>query len=686
LVAPAIDIESKTSSGVRDLALRYLGQGKTDTAERLLHELLALHPDDVQGMRLLALILQAQQKSDEAVAILQKAIGIAPGAAHVHADMGALLRSIARPQEAVVALHRALALDPSMSAAWRLLGDALVDAGDVGAAGDAYERYARTDRFREALAAAGDHLARREGAQAEQIFRGILKQEGKHVGALCGLSAVALMSGQPAQAERLLRNALRQSPHLPMVWRGLGQTLMETGKLEAAEQAMREALRVEPRSARNWVMLGTILSRRLRQTEALDAYEHALTLQPAQPARITMSKGHLLKTLGRRAECEAAYLACIAMEPQNGEYYWCLADLKTYRFDDAQIAGMQSALAAPRQDPQNSALLHFALGRAFEQRGEHARAFDHYAQANALRRRGVQYDAAAFEVKSQRIRAVFTRDFLQQRLAQPAAAPAAAQPDAARADAARPSGTPIFIVGLPRSGSTLVEQILASHSQVEGTMELPHILNLMYELDRMGGGTDAYPESAAGMPVERLAALGQRYLKETAALRSGKPFFIDKMPNNFRHLGFMRLLLPQALFIDARRHPMDACFSAFKQYFAEGQAFTYDLEDLGRYYRGYLAMMNHWKAVMPGQVLTVHYENLVQDTEAQVRRLLDFCGLPFEPATLRFHETRRPVRTASSEQVRQPIYDTGVGHWRHFAAQLAPLERALGPALTDFAN
>jgi hypothetical protein len=207
----------------------------------------------------------------------------------------------------------------------------------------------------------------------------------------------------------------------------------------------------------------------------------------------------------------------------------------------------------------------------------------------------------------------------------------------------------------------------------------------VHELDGAAGG-DAYPEAVASLAPERFRSLGQRYLKETAGLRSGKPYFIDKMPNNFRHLGFVRLILPQAIFIDARRHPMDACFSAFKQYFAEGQAFTYDLEDLGRYYRGYLAMMNHWKAAMPGRVLTVHYEKLVADTESQVRRLLDFCGLPFEPATLRFHETQRPVRTASSEQVRQPIYDSSIGHWRHFAAGLAPLERALGPALTEFEN
>jgi len=429
---------------------------------------------------------------------------------------------------------------------------------------------------------------------------------------------------------------------------------------------------------------------------------------------VLMSKGHLLKTLGRRAECEAAYLACVEEEPSNGEYYWCLADLKTYRFDDAQTARMEAALAEAqaggRADPANMALLHFALGRAYEQRARYTQGFEHYARANAERRRSVAFDAAAFEAKCRRIAAFFTAERLQRLAAEPAAgrmamgsvprsgeiagpmpagsaSPAAARQegrsgDARPGEARRGDARPIFIVGLPRSGSTLVEQILASHSQVEGTMELPHIINLVRELDAVGRG-DAYPESVADLDSERLRALGRRYLAETEKFRSGRAYFIDKMPNNFRHLGFMRLILPQATFIDVRRHPMDACFSAFKQYFAEGQPFSYDLEDLGRYYRAYLTLMAHWHAVMPVQVLTLRYESLVRDTDAQVRRLLEFCGLPFESACLRFHETRRAVRTASAEQVRQPMYDSGIGHWRHFEAQLAPLRRALGDAFDE---
>ncbi len=666
----ATEQESKTAAGVRDLALSYLGQGRTDTAEKLLRELLALHPDDVQGLRLLALILQSQQRSDEAIAALLKASSLAPDAAHVHADLAALYRSLSRPAEAEVAMRAALRIEPSMSAGWRLLADVLVDLDRLPEAGQAYERAKQCDPFRPELARAGEHLARQEPQQAEQVFREILRREGKHPGALCGLAAVALLTKQPAQAERLLKVALRQSPHSPLIWRSMAQASMESGRLQEAEDAIRRALRVEPGSAQHWVMLGTILARRLRQEQALAAYEEALEREPRQRVRVLMSMGHLYKTLGRRGECEATYRAALDLEPGNGELWWSLADLKNYRFCDAEVGRMEAALAVAGADPANAALLNFALGRAREQRAAYADAFGHYARANALRRRSVQFDAAAFESKSRRIIDFFS-----------AAVLASCE---VRAPASPASTVPLFIVGLPRSGSTLVEQILASHPQVEGTMELHTLIDIVEGIDHGGGRRDAYPEALAQLDAGQLAAMGERYLRDTAQFRTGKPCFIDKMPNNFRHIGLARMILPQARFIDVRRHPMDACFSTFKQYFAAGQSFSYDLEDLGRYYRVYLAMMRHWHRVLPGQVLTLHYERLVRDTEGEVRRALEFCGLEFDPACLRFHENRRAVRTASAEQVRQPIFDSGVDHWKHFELQLEPLRRALGDAFSTY--
>ena len=316
-------------------------------------------------------------------------------------------------------------------------------------------------------------------------------------------------------------------------------------------------------------------------------------------------------------------------------------------------------------DPAQRAAYHFALGKALEDRGDHDDAFTQYATGNAIKHANDPFDSAALTGRRQRIEAVCTPAFL-----------------ASRTPAHEAAATPIFIVGLPRSGSTLVEQILASHSGVQGTMELPQILNYTRDVDAKEG----YPEGLAAMQTAELAELGDRYLRETYPYRGGAPRFIDKMPNNFFHLGLIHMMLPGAVFIDARRHPLDCCCSLFKQNFARGQTFSYDLEVLGAYYRDYLAIMRHWEVALPGRVLRVQYESLVENTEQQVRRLLAHCGLPFEEACLRFYETKRPVRTASAEQVRQPINRSGIGSWRRFAAHLEPLERALGDAVQRYVD
>jgi hypothetical protein len=328
---------------------------------------------------------------------------------------------------------------------------------------------------------------------------------------------------------------------------------------------------------------------------------------------------------------------------------------------------MQHLLASDSIARSNAAQLHFALGKAFEQRRRYADAFAHYARGNALRRLDAPFDIEHFERRTARIRAFFDAAFF-----------------AKRAGSGDSSAAPIFIVGLPRSGSTLVEQILASHSRVEGTMELPNIINITHQFDDMVPSRDGYPETVATAPIGLLSALGSRYLEETAPLRTGREHFTDKLPNNFSHVGLINSILPHATIIDARRHPLDSCFSTFKQHFADGQTFSYDLEDLGRYYRCYLSLMDHWDAVLPGKVLHFQYEDLVRDPEANIRRLLQHCRLSFEPACLSFHETRRSVRTASAEQVRQALYTSGVGYWRHFEAELEPLRLALGDSLERF--
>jgi tetratricopeptide (TPR) repeat protein len=649
-------------------ALAALRMGNADAAEQRLRAMQAAAPGEVNTLHLLGAALLAQDKITPAIEALERAAVAAPNFWRAHTDLARAYRSAGRLEAAREELRRVVAEAPGLDAAWLAYGDVLVDLGKYPDARFAYERARLADVHCRRIEEASAALVKEDRKAAEIIFRDILASDASHVGALCGLAAVSLTVSRGRDALRLLRHALKQSAHLPLAWRGLCQTFVELGQLPEAETAVRRLLKIEPENSKNWVLLGTVLTRLMRQQDALPVFEEAARLNPAE-VRLRLSIGHIHKTLGRRRECEAAYKACLDMNPAFGEAYWSLADLKTYVFSDAEIAAMQALLKGEGGEDADQAQLHFALGRAFEHLKSYALAFRHYSAGNARRRKTVPFDIKVFENKTRRVRESFDTAFFAER---------------ARAGCSDPS--PIFVVGLPRSGSTLVEQILASHSSIEGTFELPNVLMMVREFDHANPEHDAYPESVRGAPPEHFAQLGRRYLKETAALRSGRRHFIDKMPNNFSHVGLIHAMLPNAVIVDVRRHPMDSCFSTYKQYFAEGQSFGYDLGDLGRYYRCYLSLMDHWDAVLPGKVLHLSYEALVREPETNIRRLLGHCGLDFEAGCLAFHETRRSVRTASAEQVRQPLYASGVGYWKHFESELEPLRQALGDSLGRFAD
>jgi tetratricopeptide (TPR) repeat protein len=647
-------------------ALMALRSGRAATAERQLRAIQAKAPGDVNSLRLLGVALLDQDKVSAAIDTLEQVVAAAPKFWHARTDLARAYRRDGRLDVAREELRRVLKEAPKLDAAWLAYGDVLVDQEKYTDAKFAFEQARRFDPQGARIEQASAALAAKDHASAQKIFREILQDDASHVAALCGLAAVALGAMNTQDSERLLRHALKQAAHSPLARRGLSHTLLAAGRLAEAESAIRELLKFEPENPQNWVALGAVYTRLLRQSEALAAFEEASRLNPTL-VTLRLSIGHLYKTLGQRAACEKAYHDCLAMDPRCGEAYWSLADLKTYVFSGAEVEAMQKLLAdeAGESQPQ----LHFALGRANEQKADYPEAFALYAAGNALRRRTSPFNIASFEAKSRRVITCFDSVFIRESRGRGCL-----------------DGAPIFIVGLPRSGSTLVEQILASHSSVEGTMELPNILTVVREFDRLDGRTDAYPESVSSAGWDRLEALGARYLDETRPIRTGKPRFIDKMPNNFSHIGLIHAILPNATIIDARRHPMDCCFSTFKQHFAEGQSFSYDLEDLGRYYRCYLSLMDHWDAVLPGKVLHLQYEELVRDPDIHIRRLLDHCRLPFEAACLKFHETKRPVRTASSEQVRQPIYASGIGYWKHFENELEPLMRSLGDSIERFSG
>lgn len=622
-------------------------------------------PEEVNGLRLLGLACLAQNKLPSALEPLERAVAIAPDFLHARTDLARAYRAAGQLDAAETQVRKVLKSAPSLAMAWLAYGDILVDQRKYPDARAAFRRAQWLDPQRVRLDQARRDWQAGKRQEAEQCFRRLLQENSGGVGALCGLAAVYLNAKRPIEAERLLLQALVQSAHCPAVWRLFSQVYLESSRLMEALAAINRALEVEPRNVQSLIALGAVNGRLMRPKAALAAYQEAERISPRHPL-LNLSIGHVLKALGRRRECERVYRECIVRDRAPGEAYWSLADLKNYRFSDDEIAAMEAALAQS-DDEGNAARLHFALGRAREQREQTAQAFAHYAAGNRLRRSQSPFDFDAHEAKCARVISSMDSGFFEK-----------------HRDGGDPDDSPIFIVGLPRSGSTLVEQILASHSCVEGTMELPNILNYVREFECMDARADAYPESMQAAPRAVFEALGRRYLEETKALRGGRARFIDKLPNNFAHIGLIHAMLPNATIIDVRRHPMDSGLSCFKQHFAQGQSFSYDLAGLGRYYRQYLTLMDHWDRVLPGKVLHLSYEELIRAPEPTVRRLLSHCGLRFEGSCLRFHETKRAVRTASSEQVRQPLYTSGVGYWRKFERELQPLQEALGDCLTRF--
>jgi len=648
-------------------ALEAVRIGRFATAERQLREIQLASPGEINSLHLLGVALLSQGKLAPALEILERVVAAAPGFSHARVDLARACRQDGRLEAARTELRRVLHEKPSLQPAWLAFGDVLVDMGKLVDARYAFEQARLLDPQRQRIEQATAALAGRDYRSSEGIFRDILKSDASHLSALAGLAAVAIRAGNTRDAERLLSHARRHSTHHPLVRRAWGHTLLAAERLAEAERSFRELLQLEPENPLNWAALGSVLIRLLRQQEALSAYEEAARIEPTQAA-FRLAIGHINKTLGRRAQCEDAYRECLRLDPRYAEAYWSLADLKNYLFSDAELAAMQDLLASPAAST-DQAQLHFAIARALEQRDRYSEAFTHYATGNTLRKQTSPFSIVTFEAKSRRVAACYDREFFR-----------------LRATGGHPDPAPIFIVGLPRSGSTLVEQILASHSQVEGTMELHNILALVRELDHRDANRDGYPETVRALSTDELTGLGRRYIEDTRAVRSGRPHFIDKMPNNFSHVGLIHAILPKAGIVDVRRHPLDACLSNYKQYFANGQSFSYDLEDLGRYYRCYLALMDHWDEVLPGRVMHLQYEELIRDPQDTIRSLLAYCGLPFEAATLNFHENRRPVRTASAEQVRQPLYASGVGYWKRFAGELEPLRAALGDCLARFAS
>ncbi|HEY0650062.1 tetratricopeptide repeat-containing sulfotransferase family protein [Phenylobacterium sp.] len=558
--------------------------------------------------------------------------------------------------------------DPPAAARWAAEGHRLRLAGDVPGADLAYAREMRATVSAPDLARAADALIASRPADADAILRAAVADRPADVQALWMAGDVASRAGRNGEAEALLRRCLELAPGFTSARYAYALVLNWLERIPAVLAEADRLLSDDPANPLYLHLRAASLARLGEDAASAEAYAAVLAAHP-DSALTWMAYGHALKTLGRQAEAVAAYRRALALEPALGEAWWSLANLKTARFDDADVAAMEAGLGAARPD-DDRLQLHFALGKALEDSGRYEAAFGQYAQGNAIQRARLAYDPAETTGQMRRTKALLSKGFF-----------------AARVGQGCPAGDPIFIVGLPRSGSTLVEQILASHSAVEGTQELPYIPMLAA---RLGGparreSEGAYPDVLAALSPKEARELGEEYLARAQAHRkTGRPLFVDKLPNNWAHVGLIQTILPNARIVDARRHPLGCCFSAYKQHFAAGQGFSYDLTSLGRYYADYVALMAHFDAVLPGRVHRVIYERLVADPEGQTRALLAACGLPFEDACLRFYENDRAVRTASSEQVRRPIFTDAAEHWRNFEPWLDPLKAALGPVLDAY--
>ncbi|HEY8266994.1 MAG TPA: sulfotransferase [Steroidobacteraceae bacterium] len=636
-------------------------QHRFDEALATVDRLLADAPAHRDLLYMRAVALRHLQRVPEALATLERLEDAYPGYPRLFQERGHCHAFQRQATEAIRAFSQAVELNPALPGSWRMLASLHRMVGNHAESAIAAQHVAKLESLAPEVVTARSMLADGNLREAEELLRQYLRRAPTDFEAMRVLAQVAHQNEFSKDAALLLEAVIAAKPDYRPARHDYVLALMAMHRHQEAREQIGILIAAEPGNLAYRATLASVLMGQGSTEEAVALYRELLGAHPGDP-ELQLSFGHALKTLGRRADAEHAYGEAARLRANFGDAYWSLANLKTYRITDEQLARMREQVNAVRTAPADRYHLCFALGKALEDRGEYEESFLFYARGNALKKAESTFRIDVLEGTIARQVELCTREFF-----------------AERQGWGCPDPSPIFIVGLPRAGSTLLEQILASHSQVEGTMELADVPRLAAALDRHPSGK-RYPDSLALVPADEFRGFGEAYLRDTRPYRSrGTSFFIDKMPNNFRHVSLMHLMLPNSKIIDARREPMACCFSNFKQLFATGQQFTYSLDDLARYYTTYVRIMDHWDTVLPGRVLRVRHEDVIDDLEGSVRRMLDFCGLEFEPACVEFHRTDRRVHTASSEQVRRPINREGVDQWRNFEPWLGGLRAALGP-------
>jgi Flp pilus assembly protein TadD len=648
-----------------DDIFRLIRSGQLEQAEQKCSSLLIESPQDVNIIGLHGAILLKLGHEDDAQQALNKAIALEPGFAKPHEDLGRLFLARKEPERAARHFTQAIQLDGSQATAYSGLANALAQLGKPVEAKAAHREFLQRSPVASTLLEADELLGEGDGAGAERLCNELLRREPDNTQILRMLARIASDCERSVVAERLLRRVINLSPNEYLSHIDLGRFLVEQGRFPEAVEIFEHAVSLNDRVADNFRLLGDAQAVIGRSADALASYQLALHLDPGDPHALA-GQGHMQRIAGNRVEAIASYEKCTAVHPEFGDAWWSLASFRGYQLSDEQIQTIHSQITSGDLSVDSEIAMRFALARTSEARGEFDVAWQDYCLGNSLKREWVDYDPVQTEVQHDAIIEQFTSDLLNRGI-----------PDTTSRH------VPIFILGMPRTGSTLIEQILASHSMVEGTGELPYIAMLSSSLGRQRSDGLRYPEVMSELTEGQLESLGKAYIYHSNAHRRlGLPCFTDKMPANFSHVGLISMILPNAKIIDARRHPMGTCVANYRQLYAKGKNQTYDLVDFAEYFLDYIRIMDHWQEVLPGRVLRVQYEDVVADLDGQTRRLLDHCELPWEDACLDFHRNARPVNSASAEQVREPIYTDAVEFWKHYESQLEPIREILAPVLS----
>ncbi len=637
-----------------DNAIKLLNDNNLKESIEQLEEILKIQSDHKKSLNLLADIFIKLNKPTESLKFINRVLKIDASNKNTLEKKYKLLLYIGEESAAFDTLLLLNTSHPSINTA-RELSNYYLKHDDEEKSDEVIQTFFESDKSYSELYKGIRHVKAGRFKLAEESYKKVLKKDNNNIDALRLLGLLAFKNKNYSIAENLFIRAIKIDQHFHLLWDNLAKVYRIQNKLEKSKKAFKNLIKLDPYNLEALVALGTIYVKLADYDEGIKTYQKVLSLKNNNP-RVYLSMGHALKTVGRRKECEDAYHKAITLYPLCGEGYWSLANLKTYKFSEAQILQMENSLDDKIQEQEKIQML-FALGKAYESKGDYKKSFTFYEKGNWMQRKIVEYNA---QENANNIDSII--DFFQK------------NKSLIDFNSGYEAQDPIFILGLPRAGSTLLEQILSSHSCIEGTQELHNIMTIGRRIKSLNN-SENYLNNILELDSKSIKMYGKMFIDETMWARNEKELFIDKMPNNFPHIGLIKMILPNAKIIDARRNPMDGCFSCFKQYFAKGQHFTYDLDDIARYYKDYLRLMDFWNKFFPGSIHTVLYEDVINNSEEEVRKMLNYLQLPFEESCMDFYKSSRPVKTASSEQVRQPIYKSALNYWKNFENDLSVLSK-----------